>query len=98
MAVANHDDACGAVPGGFNHTRIYYLAVHSVIQSIATEAECDSDREIAIGGDTAGVHNLEIGPRLIKWATTAYHHYAGSESPLSLYQSRIGGLMPVSSP
>jgi len=96
MAVSDHDDPSGASAYGFDNTTIFDLAGHSVIESILADAKRYSEGKVATGGYAAGVGNLEVAPRQVQWATTPGHHYAGSESPVRLYQSQIGGLMSVS--
>ena len=64
MVVADHEDAGGAIANGFDHAAIFDLAIRRVSKSKSAHAERNSDGEVAIGGDTAGVDDLEIEPKL----------------------------------
>ena len=57
------------------------------------QAKRNSDGEVAVGGDAAGVDDLEIEPGLV--GHHAARRYAYSENPLRLYQSEIAELMAV---
>ena len=94
MVVADHEDAGSAIANGFDHAAIFYLAVRSVSESKPAQAERNSDGEVAIGCDAAGVDDLEIEPKLTEWDTTKRRN-AESEGPMHLYQSEIAELRPA---
>src|SRR4026208_1850702 len=94
MVVADHEDAGGAIANGFDHAAIFDLAILRVSQSKSAHAECNSDCEVAIGGDTAGVDDVEIAPKFTQRDTTK-RRYAESKGPMHLYQAEIAELRPA---
>src|SRR5262249_633105 len=93
MAVADHDDARSAIAVGFDHSRIYHLAICSGTQSAPTQAKGNSDGEVAIGDDVTGVKHVEIQPNGPHGIAASNH--AGSEGPMRVYEAKIAELMSV---